>query len=148
MIKPQIQPYLFFAGRCDEALQFYASAIGAKVEMLMRFNESPDPVPPGMLQAGFENKVMHCAFRVGDTTLLASDGCDDKARFNGFSLNLSVPTKAEAERVFGALAKEGEIRMPLTETFWSPCFGMLSDRYGVAWMVMVPGAVAAQGGRP
>jgi PhnB protein len=139
MIKPKIQPYLFFAGRCDEALRFYGDAIGAKVEMLMRYNESPDPVPPGMLQAGFENKVMHCAFRVGDTTILASDGCDDRAHFEGFSLTLTVPTKAEAERAFGALAKDGEVRMPLTKTFWSPSFGMLSDRYGVAWMVMVPG---------
>lgn len=139
MNNPQIQPYLFFAGRCDEALRFYGKAVGAKVEMLMRFNESPDPVPPGTLQPGFENKVMHCAFRVGDTTILASDGCNDKVRFDGFSLSLSVPTKAEAERAFGALAEEGEIRMPLTQTFWSPCFGMLSDRYGVDWMVMVPG---------
>jgi PhnB protein len=148
MSKPQIQPYLFFAGRCDEALAFYGDAIGAKIEMLMRFNESPDPVPPGTLQAGFETKVMHCAFRVGDTTILASDGCDEKARFDGFSLALSVPTKAEAERAFAALARDGEIRMPLTETFWSPSFGMLSDRYGVAWMIMVPGDTAAQGGRP
>lgn len=139
MTKTQIQPYLFFAGRCDEALRFYGEAVGAKVEMLMRFNESPDPVPPGTLQAGFENKVMHCAFRVGDTTILASDGCNDQGRFDGFSLALTVPSKAEAERTFSALAKEGEIRMPLTETFWSPCFGMLSDRYGIAWMVMVPG---------
>ncbi len=135
-----ITPYLFFAGRCEEALQFYAQAIGAQVDMIMRFNESPDPVPPGMLQSGFENKVMHASFRVGDIGLMASDGCDDKSKFDGFRLALSVTTEAEAHQAFNALAEQGNIQMPLGKTFWSPCYGMVTDRFNVGWMVMVPGA--------
>ncbi len=133
-----IQPYLFFSGRCEEALAYYASALGAQVEMLMHFNQSPDPVPAGMLQPGFESKVMHCQFRVGDTVILASDGCDDKTPFSGFSLALSVPTEAEADRAFNALAPQGQVIMPLTKTFWSPRYGMVKDRFGIQWMVMVP----------
>lgn len=135
-----IQPYLIFSGRCEEALDFYQSALGAQVEMVLRFNESPDPVPAGMLQEGFENKIMHAAFRVGTTTILASDGRDDASRFSGFSLALSAPSEADAERIFDALADGGRITMPLTRTFWSPCFGMLTDRFSVSWMVMVPAA--------
>lgn len=133
-----VQPYLFFGGRCEEALDFYRTALGAQVEMVMRFNESPEPVPPGMLQPGFENKVMHSAFRIGATTVMASDGCDDKSSFSGFSLALSVPTEADADRVFAALADGGKITMPLVKTFWSPRYGMLTDRFGINWMVMVP----------
>lgn len=133
-----VQPYLFFGGRCEEALDFYRTALGAQVEMLMRFSESPEPVPPGMLQPGFENKVMHSSFRIGATTIMASDGCDDKSGFSGFSLTLSVPTKADADRVFAALADGGKITMPLARTFWSPRYGMLTDRFGISWMVMVP----------
>ena len=133
-----VQPYLFFGGRCEEALDFYRTALGAQVEMVMRFNESPEPVPPGMLQPGFENKIMHSAFRIGATTVMASDGCDDKSSFSGFSLTLSVPTEADADRAFAALADGGKITMPLTKTFWSPRYGMLTDRFGISWMVMVP----------
>jgi PhnB protein len=133
-----VQPYLFFGGRCEEALEFYRTAIGAEVEMLMRYNESPEPTPPGMLAAGFEKKVMHTSFRVGETALMASDGCSpEDGKFNGFSLSLTVPTEAEADRVFAALAKGGEVRMPLTKTFWSPRFGMLADRFGLGWMITV-----------
>ena len=139
MFTTSITPYLFFAGRCDEALQYYAQALGAQINMIMRFNESPDPVPPGMLQAGFENKVMHASFRVGDVLLMASDGCDDKSKFDGFRLALSVPTEAEAHTAFNALAEGGSIQMPLSKTFWSPCYGMVADRFNVCWMVMVPG---------
>jgi PhnB protein len=139
MTQPMIQPYLFFAGRCEEAIAFYRAAIGAELEMLMRFNESPQPVPAGMLQAGFEAKVMHAAFRVGGSLIFASDGCDDKARFSGFSLALSVASDADADRAFAALADGGQVTMPLAKTFWSPRYGMLTDRFGIGWMVMVPG---------
>jgi PhnB protein len=133
-----VQAYLFFNGRCEEAVAFYREALGAEVEMMMRFKESPEPTPPGSVPPGFESKVMHCSFRVGGTTLMASDGCSaDKASFEGFSLSLSVATQAEAGRVFEALAKGGQVRMPLAKTFWSPCFGMVQDKFGVGWMVSV-----------
>jgi PhnB protein len=134
-----ITPYLFFAGRCDEALAFYREALGAEVEMLMRFNESPDPTPPGMLQPGFEKKVMHASFRVRGIPLMASDGCDDKSKLDGFRLSLSLSTETDARRAFDALAPGGTVQMPLGPTFWSPCFVMVTDRFGVGWMVMVPG---------
>ncbi len=130
-----IQPYLFFGGCCEEALEFYRTALGAKVEVLMRYKESPEPAPPGMLPSGFENKVMHATFHIGTTTLMASDGCEVGQRFSGFSLSLGVPTQAEAQRAFTALAEGGQVRMPLTKTFWSPCFGMLTDRFGIGWMI-------------
>ena len=134
-----IQPYLFFGGRCEEALAFYRTAIGAEIEMLMRYNESPEPMPPSMLAEGFENKVMHVSFRVGGTTLMASDGCggSDEGKFAGFSLSISVSSEAEADRVFAALAQGGKVEMPLGKTFWSPKFGMLTDRFGLGWMVNV-----------
>ena len=134
-----ITPYLFFAGRCEEALSFYRESIGAQIDMVMRYNESPDPIPPGQLQAGFENKIMHTSFRVGQTTVMASDGCDDQSKFDGFRLALSVASEAEAHQAFNALANGGSIMMPLVRTFWSPCFGMLTDKFNVSWMVMVPG---------
>ena len=131
----KVQPYLFFDGRCEEAINFYRKAVGAQQTMLMRFSESPEP---GMVRPGTENKVMHAAFRVGDTEVLASDGdCHGKAQFQGFSLTISVANAAEAERVFAALSEGGEVRMPLTQTFFSPRFGMLADKFGVGWMVIV-----------
>jgi PhnB protein len=137
-----ITPYLDFSGRCDEALEFYRKALGAEVEMLMRYSESPEQPPPGMLQPGFENKVMHVSFRVRGVPLMASDGCDDKSKFEGFRLALTVPAEADARRAFDALADGGSIQMPIARTFWSPCFGMVTDRFGVGWMVMVPQAPA------
>lgn len=134
---PLIQPYLFFGGRCDEALEFYRTAIGAQVDFLMRYKESPEPTPPGMLAPGFENKVMHTTFRVGGSTLMASDGCGEPPNFQGFVLSLALPTEAEASRAFAALAAGGQVKLPLTKTFWSPCFGMLTDRFGLGWMVTV-----------
>jgi PhnB protein len=130
-----VQSYLFFGGRCDEALEFYRTALGAQVDFLMRNKESPEPLPPGRLPPGFENKVMHATFRIGETTLMASDGCEEGQSFAGFSLSLAVPTKAEADRAFAALAAGGQVKMPLTKTFWSPCFGMVTDRFGIGWMV-------------
>ena len=133
-----IQPYLFFNGSCEQAVEFYRKALGAEVEMMMRFKESPEPPPPGMVPPGFENKIMHTSFRVGGTTLMASDGCtNEKANFQGFSLSLSLANEAEADRVFAALADGGQVRMPLTKTFWSPRFGMVQDRFGVGWMITV-----------
>lgn len=142
--QPVVQPYLFFGGRCDEALTFYQRALGATVDMVMRFKESPDPPPPGVLPAGFEDKIMHSSFRVGGTTVMASDGCEPDQKFAGFSLSLSVPTEAEADRAFAALAEGGQVRMPLGKTFWTSRFGMVTDRFGVGWMVSVFPAEDAQ----
>ncbi len=136
-----IQPYLFFNGKCEEAIEFYCKAIGGEVEMLMRFKDSPEPPKPGTVPPGHENKIMHVSARIGGTTLMASDGCStDKCNFEGFSLSLTVPSEADAERVFAALAVGGQVRMPLEKTFWSPRFGMLEDRFGVGWMISVPSA--------
>ena len=138
-----IQPYLFFNGRCEEALEFYRKALGAEVEMMMRFKESPEPPRPGMVPPGFENKIMHSSFRVGQTTVMASDGSSaEKSSFQGFFLSLSVSSEAEANRAFAALADGGQVRMPLAKTFWSPRFGMVVDRFGIGWMISVPGVGA------
>lgn len=134
-----VQPYLFFGGRCEEALKFYERAIGAEVDMLMRHSDSPEPPPPGMLKSGWENKIMHASVRVGENTLMASDGCSaEDGNFNGFKLSLTLPTESDAERVFAALEEGGTVQLPLTKTFWSPKFGMLTDRFGLGWMITVP----------
>jgi PhnB protein len=131
----QVEPYLFFEGRCEEALDFYRRALGAEVTALMRFKESPDP---GMCPAGAEDKVMHATVRIGDTTIMASDGMSSgHLAFQGFSLSLSVTDKAEAARLFSALSDGGQVQMPLAETFFSPLFGMVADRFGVSWMIIV-----------
>ncbi len=133
-----IQPYLFFDGRCEEAIEFYKQAIGAKVEMLMRFKESPEPPKPGCMAPGSENKVMHACIKLGDTAVMASDGrCEGKPNFQGFALSLTVKTEAEADRYFAALSAGGHVQMPLEKTFYSPRFGMVADRFGVSWMVIV-----------
>ncbi len=136
MSRTTITPYLFFGGRCEEALAFYRTALGAEVDMVMRYSESPDPPPPGMLAAGFENKVMHAAFRVQGVPLMASDGCNEESKAAAPHLALAVPTEADARRAFDALADGGRVEMPLGKTFWSPCFGMLTDKFGLGWMVM------------
>lgn len=137
MSSPTIQPYLFFGGRCQEALDFYRAALGAQVDFVMLHKDSPQPPPPGMLAPGFENKVMHATFRVGASILMASDGCEAGGAFGGFSLALNVATEAEADRAFAALAESGQVTMPMTKTFWSPRFGMVTDRFGIGWMVSV-----------
>jgi PhnB protein len=130
-----VQPYLFFNGRCEEALEFYRSALGAKMEMLSRFKDAPEP---GMAQPGMENKVMHASFRVGETLVMASDGrCGGQPQFEGFSLSIIVPDEEKAASVFNALADGGKVTMPLATTFWAPKFGMVEDRFGVGWMVSV-----------
>ena len=133
-----IQSYLFFDGRCEEALEFYRTKLGAEVTMLMRFKDSPEPQQPGMVPPGSENKVMHSSFRIGETTVMASDGrCLGKPNFQGFALSLTVGNDAEAERTFAALGDGGQVQMPLTKTFFSSRFGMVADRFGVSWMVLV-----------
>ncbi len=134
----QVQPYLFFDGRCEEALDFYKSALGAKVEVMMRFKDSPEPPQPGMCKPGSEDKIMHASFRVGDTTLMASDGrCEGKPSFQGISLSVTAKDDGEAERLFTALGTGGQVQMPLTKTFFSSRFGIVADRFGVSWMVVV-----------
>jgi len=133
-----VQPYLFFDGRCEEAIEFYRKALGAEVSMLMRYKDSPEPPQPGMVPPGSENKIMHASLRIGDTTLMASDGhCQGKPNFDGFSLTVNAADEAEARRLFAALSDGGQVRMPLAKTFFSPCFGMLGDRFGLGWMVIV-----------
>ena len=134
----QVQPYLFFNGRCEEAIEFYKKALGAEATMLMRFKESPEPPQPGMVPPGSENKIMHASFCIGETTVMASDGeCKGQPSFQGFSLSLTVPNEVEAERLFTALADGGQVQMPLTKTFFSSRFGMVADRFGVSWMIIV-----------
>lgn len=136
---PVVEPYLFFNGRCDEALEFYGKALGAKVDFLMRFEESPEPPKPGTVPPGSEDKVMHASFRVGNQRLMASDGrCAGKLNFDGFALSLTVSNETEADKLFAALADGGQVRAPLTKTFFSPRFGMVADRFGVMWMILVP----------
>lgn len=138
MSSTTITPYLFFGGRCEEAIKFYQQSVGAEVVMLMRHKDSPDPHPPGMLQPGFENKVMHATINVQGALLMASDGCSEEdSKFHGFRLALAFPTEAGAQKAFAALSEGGEVMMPLTKTFWSPCFGMLTDRFGLGWMITV-----------
>jgi len=134
----QVQPYLFFDGRCEEALEFYRGALGAEVTMLMRVKENPDPIPPDMYPPGSDDKVMHASFTIGETTLMASDGrAQGKPVFQGFSLSLSVPNDAEAQRLFSALGEGGQVQMPLAKTFFASSFGMVADRFGVGWMIIV-----------
>jgi PhnB protein len=133
-----VQSYLFFDGRCEEAAEFYRTAVGAEIIMLMRNKESPEPHAPGMLPPGSEDKVMHMAMRIGETTVLASDGrCAGQPTFQGFSLALTVANDAEAAQRFNALAEGGKVQMPLARSFFSSSFGMLTDRFGVAWIVLV-----------
>ena len=134
-----VQPYLVFGGRLEEALAFYQRAVGAEVEMLMRFNESPDPLPAGMLAPGFENKVMHAAFRIGTSQVLACDGTGHEPPMSGVSLAITLDSPAEVDRLYDALSAGGRVLMAPGKTFWSPRFGMLTDRFGLGWMLMVAG---------
>lgn len=134
----QAQAYLFFNGRCEEAAEFYRTALGAEITALMRVKESPEPAPPGMYPPGSDDKILHMSLRLGDTTLMASDGRNEgQPNFQGFSLSLAADDEAEARRLFAALAQDGQVHMPLSKTFFSPCFGMVADRFGLLWMVMV-----------
>jgi PhnB protein len=131
----EVQPYWFFDGRCEEAMEFYRSALGAEVTALLRFKDSPEPE---MVVPGAEDKVMHASFRIGETTVLASDGrCEGRPSFQGFALSLTTPNEIEADRLFASLSTGGQVQMPLTRTFFSPRFGMVADRFAVTWMVHV-----------
>lgn len=132
----QIQPYLVFEGRCEEAIEFYKKALGAKVELMMRFKDAPEGPPPA---PAVKDKVMHATLKIGDTTVMASDGrMQGKPAFQGFALTVEVKSKAEAERAFNALADGGQVNAPLAKTFFAEAFGMVADRFGVAWMVIQP----------
>ena len=134
-----VQPYIHFNGRCEEAIRYYQSALGAEVLMQMRFKDSPEPPPPGCLPPGFENKIMHAHIRFGDASVMMTDGPDghdpSKTDFHGISLSLTVESDSEAKHYFDNLAKEGKVQMPFGKTFFSPGFGMVSDRFGIRWMV-------------
>ena len=140
----KVEPYLFFEGRCEEALDFYRQALGAQVSMLMRYKDNPEPAAgqgcgEGMGAGPTPEMVMHAAFTVGETQVMASDGMGSgKPAFQGISLSLSPANEAEARRLFDALAQGGQVQMPLGKTFFSPAFGMVADRFGVSWMVVVP----------
>jgi PhnB protein len=130
-----VQPYLFFDGRCEEAIDFYKNRLGAEQSMLLRWKDSPDP---NMAMAGNEDKIMHARVRIGDTEIFASDGrCTGQPNFQGFALSLTVPDEAEAKQRFDALSDGGQVQMPLSKTFFSPSFGMVADKFGVSWMVYV-----------
>lgn len=134
----RVNAYLSFEGRCEEAIEFYREALGAEVLMLLRMDESPDPHPPGMLPPGAEKKILHATLKIGESTVMASDGnCAGSPNFQGISLSLSIADEAEAQRRFAALAEGGQVHMPLTKTFFSPGFGIVADRFGVSWMVVV-----------
>ena len=132
----QIQPYLFFDGRCEEAVEFYKKAVGAKVEVLMRFKQAPDQ---SMISPGSADKVMHGGIKIGESTVLVSDGRNTgKPNFQGFSLTIYAKDEAEADKLFGALGEGGEVRIPMDKTFFARRFGMLADKFGVGWMIIVP----------
>lgn len=134
----RIETYLFFEGRCEEAIDFYRRVLGAETTMMMRYSESPDAPPPDKVPPGMDDKIMHASLRIGDRELMASDGnCSGKANFGGFSLTVSMADESTADRVFAELSDGGQVTMPLERTFFSPKFGMLTDRFGVGWMVMV-----------
>lgn len=130
-----IQPYLMFNGRCEEAIEFYKQALGAELQMALRFKDAPEQ---GMMPPGNGDKIMHAALKIGDAVVLMSDGmCSGQQSFEGFSLSFTVPDETAAARTFGALAEGGQVRMPLGKTFFSPSFGALADRFGVGWMIYV-----------
>ncbi len=136
-----VQPYLSFEGRAAEAIEFYKSAIGAKVDVVMHFKDAPPEVQAQMSPES-KNKIMHAAFHIGDTQVMASDGrCSGKATFSGISLTLNAKDNAEAEKLFGALGKGGQVTMPMSETFFAHRFGMVADKFGVNWMVLAPKAM-------
>jgi PhnB protein len=132
----QVRTYLDFGGRCEEALAFYKKAVGAEVTNIIRMKDSPDPemkAPPGR-----EEQIMHSEFKIGETTLMASDGMEPGAKNHmGTTLSLHVADDAEAKRVFAAMSDGGSVQVPLMKTFWSSSWGMLTDRFGVPWMVNV-----------
>ena len=141
IVNMAITPYLFFGGRCKEALDYYKQHLDAKIDMLMTFDENPEAAPPGMLPVNWDDKIMHASMRIRGTTIMVSDGMGDSG-FKGFSLSLSVRTEDDAKRMFQVLSDGGSVQMPLTKTFYSPCFGMVTDKFGVSWMIIIPAEFA------
>ncbi len=134
--------YLDFDGKCEEALQFYCQTFGAEIKALMRFEQSPEPAPEGMMPPNTGHKVMHSELKIGDSVVMASDcHCSGNPKFQGISLTYSSPSTATIEKVFAGLSAGGKVEMPLSKTFWSPLFGTVTDRYGVTWMVMAEAAM-------
>ena len=132
-----IQPYLFFNGRCEEAVEFYKRVLNAEVIAMLRFSDNPAPEGQCMVPPGSEDKVMHMCMRIGDSTVMASDGrCTGEPGFQGFALTLTLSDAATTKRLFSALGEGGQVQVPLEETFFSPCFGMVADRFGVLWTVL------------
>lgn len=136
-MKPIVEPYLFFAGKCEAALEYYRQHLGAEIGMIMRYNQNPEP-PQCPLPAGWDDKIMHASFMIGASRLMGSDGMKDQMPADGHCMSLTMPDEVEAKRVFAALSDGGEAFMPIGKTFWSPCFGMVTDRFGIHWMVTVP----------
>lgn len=134
-VKATLTPYLFFAGNCEEAIEFYKEALGADVKMMMRFCDSPEPPPPGVIPEDWDDKVMHVEFEVYGNLLMASDGCSEMGKMQGFGISLSFETEEEVDRAFNALSDGAKITMPLDKTFWSPRFGSLEDKFGLGWMI-------------
>jgi PhnB protein len=133
----QVDPYLNFDGRCEEAIEFYKKALGAQVLMLLHFKDMPQTEGNPPITPGTENKVMHARLGIGTSTMMMSDGrCQGQGKFHGISLSLTGPDAATAERYFAALSEGGQVQMPLAKTFFSPAFGMLADKFGVSWMVI------------
>lgn len=130
----KINPYLIFNGDCKAAFTFYAQALNGSIDVMMTFGESParENVP-----ADLHNLIIHTRLSIGDQAIMGSDTTPDRPTDDmaGCSISLNVDSIAEAERVFSALAKDGSVQMPLEPTFWAARFGMLQDRFGVAWMV-------------
>jgi len=138
MSETTVQPYLFFGGRCEEALEFYRKIAGAEIVMLTRFKEAPETDAMPKMPDCFDEKIMHAVVRIGSSTFFASDGrCEGDPTFEGFSMAINVPSEAEAERIFNALSETGTVIMPLEKTFWASKFGMVEDRFGLGWMVSV-----------
>ena len=134
----RVEPYLMLSGRAEDALAFYNQAIGAKTVMVMRFDESPDQNHPMPLPPDWDKKIIHCSMTVGDTLVMMSDGMSAVPKdLSGITLSLTADDEAHANKLFDALSAGGKVFMPLSKTFWSPCFGMTSDKFGVSWMVTV-----------
>lgn len=136
--KNAITPYIFFAGRCAEALEFYKSVLDAKIGEVHLFKNMPDPLPEGMVRESFGEKIMHAEFWIRDSFIMASDGCSNQTKFSGFALSLAVSTKEDADKIFTSLSSEGKVNMPLGKTFYSPYFGMVTDKFGIDWMLIIP----------
>ncbi|MES2037070.1 MAG: VOC family protein [Pseudomonadota bacterium] len=133
----QVETILAFGGHSEAAIRFYTEALGAEVIGMMRWKDSPDPAL--RMVSPDPDKIMHASFRIGSTTLMASDGVETLSQpdFKGFTLNLEARDDAEAKQFFAALSNGGKVQMPLAKAFWTSLSGMVVDRFGLSWMVNV-----------